>query len=69
MEQLMQRRRFTQTEPLEKRLADEVSRLRKEARGTPPGIERERLIRKARQAETASHIQEWLTLRELHPPK
>ena len=48
MEQRMQeRRRFTQTEPLEKRLADEITRLRKEARGTPPGIERERLIRKA----------------------
>jgi hypothetical protein len=66
---MQKRRRFTQTEPLEKRLADEVSRLRKEARGTPPGIERERLIRKARQAETASHIQEWLTSRELQTPK
>jgi hypothetical protein len=69
MEQPMQRRRFTQTEPLGKRLSDEISRLLKEAWGTPPGIERERLIRKARQAETASHIQEWLISRELHPPK
>jgi hypothetical protein len=66
---MQKRRRFTQTEPLEKRLADEVFRLRKEARGTPPGIERERLIRKARQAEIAAHIQEWLTSRELQPPK
>ena len=70
MEQRMQEpRRFTQTEPLEKRLADEITRLRKEARGTPPGIERERLIRKARQAETASHMQEWLMSRGLQSPK
>ena len=61
MEQRMpERRRFTQTEPLEKRLTAEAARLRKEARGTPPGIERERLIRKARQAEAASHMQKWL---------
>jgi hypothetical protein len=57
MERLMERRRF------------EISRLRKEAQDTPPGIGRERLMRKARQAETALHIQEWLTSRELQPPK
>jgi hypothetical protein len=66
---MQKRRRFTQTEPLENRLADEISRLRKEAQGTPQGTERERLVRKARQAETALHIQEWLTSRELQPPK
>jgi hypothetical protein len=64
-----ERRRFTQMEPLKKRLADEITRLRKEARGTPPGIERERLIRKARQAETASHMQEWLMSRGLQSQK
>ena len=56
----MQRRRFKQIDPLEKRLSEEVQRLRKQAQGTPPGIERERLLRRARQAETASHIGEWL---------
>jgi hypothetical protein len=64
-----ERRRFTQTEPLEKRLTAEAARLRKEARGTPPGIERERLIRKARQAETASHIQKWLASPGLQAPR
>ena len=44
---MQQRRHFRQTEPLEKRLTDEAVRLRKEARGTPPGIERERLMRRA----------------------
>ena len=64
MEQRMpERRRFTQTTSLEERLADEAKRLRKQAQGTPPGIERERLVRRARQAETASRMTEWLTSR------
>ena len=64
-----ERRRFVRTEPVEKRLADEAARLRKEAQGTPPGIERERLIRKARRAEMASHLQERLTPPGLQAPK
>ena len=63
-----QRRGFKQIDPLDKRLAEEAQRLRKEARGTPPGVERERLIRKARQAETASHIIEWLNSPGLKSP-
>jgi len=65
----MERRRFKQGAPLELRLADQAERLRKEARGTPPGIEREKLLRRARQAETAAHMQEWLTSPGLQPPK
>jgi hypothetical protein len=63
-----QRRGFKQIDPLDKRLAEEAQRLRKEARGTPPGVERERLIRKARQAETAFHINEWLSSPGLKSP-
>ena len=58
-----ERRRFTQTTSLEERLAEEAKRLRKQAQGTPPGIERERLVRRARQAETASRMTEWLASR------
>jgi hypothetical protein len=65
----MERRRFKQSAPLELRLADQAERLRKEARGIPPGIEREKLLRRARQAETAAHMQEWLTSPGLQPPK
>jgi hypothetical protein len=65
----MQRRRFTQTESLESRLAEEAVKLRKEAKGIPPGIERERLMRRARQAETGSHISGWLSSPGLQPPK
>ena len=64
-----ERRRFTQTTSLEGRLADEAKRLRKQAQGTSPGIERERLVRRARQLETASRMNEWLTSRELQAPK
>jgi hypothetical protein len=58
-----------QTPSLEQRFAQEAVRLRNEARGTPHGVERERLIRKARQAETASHLSEWLRSPGLQPPK
>jgi hypothetical protein len=63
------RRRFKQTETLEQRLTHEAAKLRREAQGTPPGIDRDRLIRRARQAETASHMSEWLTSPGLQPPK
>jgi CRP/FNR family transcriptional regulator, cyclic AMP receptor protein len=38
------------------------------AGGTSPGLECERLIRRARQAETASHINEWLSSPGLRTP-
>ena len=67
-ERVMQRRQFKQTAPLDQRLQEQAKRLRKEAQGTPPGVERESLIRRARQAETAAHIQEWLSSPGLQPP-
>jgi hypothetical protein len=51
------------------RLSEQAAKLRKEAQGTPPGIERERLIRRARQAESASEVNGWLNSRDLRPPK
>jgi hypothetical protein len=66
---MQERRRFQQIDPLDKRLSEEAVRLRREARGTPPGVERERLIRRARQAETASRMSEWLSSPGLRSPK
>jgi len=43
----VQRRSIKHTAPLEERLIQEAERLRQEAKGTPPGIERERMIRRA----------------------
>lgn len=65
----MQRRRFKQTESLEARLAEEAKRLREEAKSLPPGTAREDLLRRARQAETGSHMSEWLRSPGLQPPK
>ena len=61
----MQRRRIEHDTTLEQRLVQEAQRLRQEAKDAPPGLERERLIRRARQAETASHFNEWLSSRSL----
>jgi hypothetical protein len=48
------RRRCIPFETLEQRLAEEAARLRKQAQGTPPGIEHERLVRRAGQARDGS---------------
>jgi hypothetical protein len=55
-----ERRRFSQTTSLEERLAKEATQLRKQAQGTPPGIDRDLLVRKARRAESAPRMTEWL---------
>jgi hypothetical protein len=65
----MQRRRFKQTRSLEERLSEEAKRLRAEAKFLPPGVARDEMIRKARHAETASHMNEWLTSPGLRPPE
>lgn len=66
---MQHRRRTKQTTTLEERLALEAFRLREAAKSLPPGIERERAVRKARQAETGAHISEWLNSPGLAPPK
>ena len=66
---MTQRRRFKQTVTLEERLAQEAQRLREEAKRLPHGLEREILLRKARQAETGSHISDWLRSPGLRPPE
>jgi hypothetical protein len=64
-----QRRRFDQIDPLDKRLKERALRMRKEARGAPPGVERDRLIRAVRLTETASHMSEWLSSPGLRAPQ
>lgn len=56
----MQRRRFKHTVSFGDRLAQEAERAEAEAKKLPAGVEREELLKKARQAETAMHINEWL---------
>lgn len=66
---MQHRRRFAQTTSLEDRLAEEAKRLREEAELLPHGPVRDAAMRRARQAETGSHINQWLRSPGLAPPK
>jgi len=65
---MLMRRLFKQTKTLHERLADEAERLRDEAGTLAPGQQREMLLRKARQDETAMQIETWLHSSGLKPP-
>jgi hypothetical protein len=65
----MQRRRFKQILSFPDRLAHEAERLREEAKKMPHGKEREELLRKARQADTALRINDWLSSPGLKQPE
>ncbi len=65
----MQRCRFKNTLTCPDRLAKEADRFRREAETKPPGQERDDLLRKARQAETAADIDQWVSSSGLQPPK
>jgi len=65
----VERRRIKHEASFEERLAKQTRRLREQAKTLPLGAERDELIRKARQAETASHMNEWLKSPGLQPPK
>jgi len=66
--QHQQRRRFKQILSLEERLAEEAKSLRELAKLLPPGRVRDEAVRKARQAETGSHVSEWLRSPGLRSP-
>lgn len=55
--------------PLQDRLALHTSRLKEEALALQPGPERDAMMRRARQAETGSHVNEWLSPPGLQPPR
>ena len=64
-----QRRRVKHTKTFEERLAEEAARFKEAAEQLPDGsMARELMLRRARQAETASHISEWLSSPGLKPP-
>ena len=65
----MKRRRIKHEKTFQERLAEEAQRFREAAQKLPPGSHaQELLLRRARQAETASHMNEWLTSQGLQPP-
>ena len=64
-----QRRRFQQQTSLQDRLASFAKLTREKASLLRPGAERDELLRKARRADTAAHLDEWATSPGLQPPK
>jgi hypothetical protein len=63
-------RRTVHTLSFKQRLAAEAARFREAAEKEPPGSKtRELLLRRARQADTASHVDEWLNSTGRAPPK
>jgi hypothetical protein len=56
-----ERRKVRHDRSLDERLAEEARKLRLQAKELPQGMGREALLRKARQAETAARMNEWLT--------
>ena len=62
------RRRFKHTSTLEERLSEDTEQLRAQAEALPPGAERDHVLRRIRQNETAAHITEWLNSPGLKAP-
>jgi len=65
----MQRRRFKNTLTFPDRLKTFAEELKAKASQLRPGPERDALLRRARQADTAAHIDEWANSPGLQPPK
>jgi hypothetical protein len=65
---MAERRRFKQNTTLNERLIAFADEAREKAK-TTVGPKREALIKKARRADTAAHLDEWVNSPGLQPPK
>jgi hypothetical protein len=66
---MTERRRLKQTESFKDRLATFAAEARERASKLAPSVERDDMLRKARQADTASHLDDWANSPSLQPPK
>jgi hypothetical protein len=66
---MTERRRFKQAVSLKDRLAVWSDQVREAAAKLPPGPERDAMLKKLRQAETAAHLEDWANSPGLQPPK
>jgi len=62
------RRRFKQQLTLQDRLVSWAKQILEQAKRLPPGPEREALLKKARQADVAAHLDDWAHSPGLRPP-
>jgi hypothetical protein len=65
----MHRRRFKQQPSLQDRLSAWAETVREQAHKLRPGLERNAPLKRARQADTASHLKDWANSPGLQPPK
>ncbi|MHC2626380.1 hypothetical protein ACVIW2_008412 [Bradyrhizobium huanghuaihaiense] len=63
-----QRRRIKHTTSFQERLLQQAAELQKSADQLPPGVERELLMKRVRQAEMALKIDDWLAVPGSAPP-
>jgi hypothetical protein len=63
------RHRFRQSQSLKDRLSSFAKQTREKASRLKPGPEKDDLLRRARQADTASHLEEWVNSEGLQPPR
>ena len=66
---MQKRRRYKQTQSFQDRLALFAQDARERAADLPPGAQQDDLLRKARQADTASRLDAWANSTGLQPPK
>jgi hypothetical protein len=67
---MVRQRQTKRRDTFEELLAEESRRFKEAAEKQPPGsTARELLLRRARQADTASHMSNWLTSPGLQQPK
>jgi hypothetical protein len=66
---MLKPRRFKQTASLQDRLQAFARDVRAKAETLPSGAERDDLLKKARQADTASHLNAWAYSSGLQAPK
>jgi hypothetical protein len=62
------RRRTKHAKTFKERLIEEAARFREAAEQLPPGTERELLMKRVRQAESAAEISDWLGKPQAVPP-
>ena len=54
---------------LQDRVIEWVKEVRDQAAALPPGPDRDMLLKKVRQAETALHLEDWVNSPGLQPPR
>ncbi|WJR75601.1 hypothetical protein [Bradyrhizobium sp. NP1] len=66
---MLEGRRFKQLTTFKDRLQVRAKEVHDQAEKLPAGPERDALLKKARQADTAAHLNDWANSRGLQPPK